>query len=345
MTHLERFTAAMNRQPVDRLPRVEWAPWWDLTVKEWHEQGLPTDLDFPRGILAHFGLDIWQRIWIRPLDHSKLPPAPYHGGPMINSEAEYEKYLTEGGIFPKPERIIDQSFCDRLRSLQQMQDNDELMLWLTFDGFFWLPRTLMGIEAHMFAFYDQPKLMHRINQTNVDHQLRMFEIIMNLGIKPGFVCVAEDLSYNNGPMLSKAQWDEFIAPYYQQVNKVYHDAGLPVILDSDGDISMMVPWMQEAGIDGVLPLERQAGVDVNAIRKQHPDFMMIGAYDKMVMSQGESAMRAEFDRLLPAMRSGAFIPSVDHQTPPGVTLDNYRTYVDLLFEYTQLAATPSPREG
>ena len=33
------------------------------------------------------------------------------------------------------------------------------------------------------------------------------------------------------------------------------------IVDTDGDVTRMVPWLQEVGIDGVLPLERQAGVD------------------------------------------------------------------------------------
>jgi hypothetical protein len=60
---------------------------------------------------------------------------------------------------------------------------------------------------------------------------------------------------------------------------------------------------------------------------------MVGHYDKMVMPHGEDAMRAEFERLVPLMKSGGFIPSVDHQTPPGVSLEGYRTYLRLLHEY------------
>ena len=33
------------------------------------------------------------------------------------------------------------------------------------------------------------------------------------------------------------------------------------------------------------------------------------------------------------MKSGGFIPSVDHQTPPGVSLENYKKYLSLLKEY------------
>jgi hypothetical protein len=38
------------------------------------------------------------------------------------------------------------------------------------------------------------------------------------------------------------------------------------------------------------------------------------------------------------MRSGGYIPSVDHQTPPEVSLDDYRLYLQLLKEYAQKAA-------
>ena len=60
---------------------------------------------------------------------------------------------------------------------------------------------------------------------------------------------------------------------------------------------------------------------------------MIGHFNKMVMNRGEQAMREEFERLLPLMRTGGFIPSVDHQTPPGVSLNEYRLYLKLLNEY------------
>ena len=54
----------------------------------------------------------------------------------------------------------------------------------------------------------------------------------------------------------------------------------------------------------------------------------------MTMTRGEKEMQNEFERLRPLMASGGFIPSVDHQTPPGVSLEQYRTYLKLLNEYT-----------
>jgi hypothetical protein len=56
------------------------------------------------------------------------------------------------------------------------------------------------------------------------------------------------------------------------------------------------------------------------------------------MTRGVGAMRAEWERLLPVMRQGGFIPSVDHQTPPGVSLAQYWDYLALMEEYTQRGA-------
>ena len=40
MTTRERFHNVLNFQPVDRIPMLEWAPWWDLTVQRWQGEGL-----------------------------------------------------------------------------------------------------------------------------------------------------------------------------------------------------------------------------------------------------------------------------------------------------------------
>ncbi len=51
----------------------------------------------------------------------------------------------------------------------------------------------------------------------------------------------------------------------------------------------MIPWMLDAGIEGVYPLERQAAVDIARIRRAYPSFLMMGGYDKMVIRRGGDA--------------------------------------------------------
>ena len=50
---------------------------------------------------------------------------------------------------------------------------------------------------------------------------------------------------------------------------------------ADGDISMALDWFVRAGIEGILPLERQAGVDLERLRQRHPRTLFIGHFDKI----------------------------------------------------------------
>ena len=46
---------------------------------------------------------------------------------------------------------------------------------MTFDGFFWFPRTLLGIEPHLYSFYDQPELLHRMNRDQTDYAYKYWK--------------------------------------------------------------------------------------------------------------------------------------------------------------------------
>jgi hypothetical protein len=303
----------------------EWAEWWDKTHRRWQDDGLPADVSH-HGLHDYFQLDRLEGVFVRAIS-GECPSPAYHGASIITDETSYEAVrphlFTEG--------LVDWA-VQQARAVQEKHEKGEIALRLWLDGFFWFPRSLFGIENHLFAFYDYPDLMHRMNRELTDFNLRAMDKVFDV-VKPDMVGIAEDMSYNNGPMLSYALFQEFLAPYYKEIVAYIKGKGIKVLVDTDGDLTQMIPWLREVGVQGIYPLERQAGVDVAEIRRQYPDFILMGAYDKMVMSQGEDAMRAEFERLLPVMRTGGLIPSVDHQTPPGVSLENYWVYRRLFEEY------------
>jgi len=332
MTTRERFQAVMNFKPFDRLPMVEWAMWWDKTIERWHGEGLPAGLNDRYALYDHFGLEHYIQDWFRPL-HWDAPKPVAHGAGILEDEAGYEalhKYLYQ---------VLDAwpVNSDLWRGLAEKQKRGDAVLWFTIDGFFWFPRTLFGIERHFYAFYDHPELMHRMNTDLARWMLRVIDRVCEF-CTPDFMTFAEDMSYNHGPMLSKQLFDEFMLPYYRIVVPRLRERGILTIIDSDGDITAAAPWFEEAGLDGILPLERQSGVDIAVLRRNHPRMRFIGHYDKMVMHKGEAAIRAEFERLLPVAARGGFIPGVDHQTPPGVSYQDYQVYLKLYKEYAEKAA-------
>jgi hypothetical protein len=326
MTHVERFNAVMNFEPVDRIPRIEWAGYWNRTVERWQAEGLDPEQNDPEKIREGLGLDPYSQFWMGP-ESAETPRPSHHGAGILNTEEEYE--AMHHTLYR--ERDFQEESFQRVREANGAGDR---VVWITLLGFFWYPRTLFGIEGHLFAFYDHPELMHRMNRELLAYNLTLLDRFCAEVCVPQFMTFAEDMSYNHGPMLSKELFDEFLAPYYRPIVTELKRRGIRVFVDSDGDVMPLIPWLKEVGVEGILPLERMAGVDVAHIREQHPDFLMIGAYDKMVMKNGEAAMRQEFERLAPTIRSGGFIPSVDHQTPPDVSLENYRHYLALLSTYT-----------
>ncbi|MFZ2657194.1 MAG: uroporphyrinogen decarboxylase family protein [Victivallales bacterium] len=329
MNTRERFRAAMDFQSIDRLPAMEWICWWDKTIERWRSEGLPQDLK-REDILRFFGLEVHERIWISPRFQVKRQVDKSRNDGIIETEADYERLILPCCANP----VID---LDGVKRLAERQKRGDTVFQLVIDGFFWYPREIFGVERHLFAFYDQPELMRRMNEDLCQYHLSILDQVLEITV-PDVLLFAEDMSYNNGPMLSREQFEEYVAPYYRRIIPRARDAGAISLVDTDGDMTAMIPWLQEAGIEGCSPLERMAGVDVVGIRKSFPKWKMIGGFDKTIMHLGETAIRKEFERLLPAILSGGYIPTTDHQTPPDVSLETFRTYVGLLKEYCGKAA-------
>ncbi|MCX6971108.1 MAG: hypothetical protein NTV93_13290 [Verrucomicrobia bacterium] len=326
MNHVERFRAVMNFQPVDRLPMWEWAMWWDKTIKRWHGEGLPQDLACHQvfDISAFFGLDPYQQFWFSTTE-ATIEATQHHVEGAVETMDDYRRIRP--ALFPDHGRAIE-----TMRPWGERQARGEAVVWSTLEGFFWCPRTLMNIERLSYAFYDQPELVHAINQDLLEFNLGLVRQMTKVCV-PTFMTLAEDMSYNHGPMISKATFDEFLAPYYRRLIAELREHDIMLIVDTDGDVTQMVPWLLDTGVAGVLPLERQAGVDGMKLREAFPGLRMVGHFNKMVMNCGEDAVRAEFERLRPLVKSGGFIPSVDHQTPPGVSIEEYRSYLRIFTEF------------
>ena len=325
MNTRERIRKILNFEKPDRLPVIEWASWWTQTVARWETEGMPGGMNLYER-QEYFGLDVLVQQWISPRTPD-LPRPAFHGAPILSTMEEYEAFRKSGCIH-NPDAV---SF-DWFERYREKHEAGEVAFWFTLDGFFWFPRTLLGIEPHLLSFYDQPELLHKMNQDHVDFSLKVLERMFSR-FRPEFMTFAEDLSYNHGPMLSREFFDEFLAPYYRQLLPILKENGVKVLVDSDGDISECLGWFQDAGLGGILPLERMAGVDVAALRERYPQQIFVGGFDKTVMHLGEAALRKEFERLLPVARKSGYMISCDHQTPPAVSLEDYRLYLKLFREY------------
>ena len=152
-------------------------------------------------------------------------------------------------------------------------------------------------------------------------------------LQPDVVYIMEDLSGRNGPMISSSMFDEFVGSYYKQLIPQMKELGTGnVFVDTDGQFEMLIPAFMEAGVDGFLPMDVNAGMDIVKIRNHFPTLKFIGGYNKLKIQEGKDAIDREFDRILPVVRKGGYIVGADHQIPPSVSVEQYRYYIRRLRE-------------
>lgn len=326
MKPYERYRNYLAGKPVDRAPVYEQAGWWHLTVERWISEGMPAFSDHLE-ISEYFGLDPVIAFWFHPFT-KKTPEPKAYGGGIMETEEDYDRDVRHT-LFKPVDVILNEGYLDDQKKLRAEKG---AICGFGMPGPFWYPRNLFGIENHLFSFYDEPELYKRVVDEYADWVEALIRGILSR-YEMDFVYFSEDMSYNGGSMISKALFDEFLAPFYRRIVPIVHEFGVLVSIDSDGNITDPVDWYGSVGADLMSPLERQAGVDVSTYIDKQPEMGFVGHFDKMCMKFGEAAMRKEFERILPSMNRGKLIPSVDHQTPPDVSLENYKIYVSLLKEY------------
>jgi hypothetical protein len=216
--------------------------------------------------------------------------------------------------------------------LKEGHDQGEYSVRLNIMGFFWTPRELMGDEEHLYAFYDYPEMLHDMNQFLVDTYTDKLAKAMEI-LPADLIYVQEDLSGKTGPMISQALFDEFVGDYYRKIIPVLKSKGVKnVFVDTDGDFMELIPNFLDAGVDGFLPVDVNAGMDIVEVRKEFPTVRLIGGYNKLCIADGPEAIDREFERLMPVIAHGGFIPGCDHQVAPSTSLLDYKYYVKKLKE-------------
>jgi len=194
--------------------------------------------------------------------------------------------------------------------------------------FGWL-RALMGVENLLLAYHDDPDLIHAMNRQHLDFLRTVMERELQ-EVEFDFAFIWEDMAYKGGPLISPAMVRDFQLPYYRELFDFLCAHGITLILlDSDGDITQLIPLFTEVGVDGLLPFECAAGHDVRRVREEHPALRILGGIDKRALALGKDAIDAELDAKLPFMfERGGYLPSVDHHIPPDVSLEAFGYYVE-----------------
>ncbi len=217
--------------------------------------------------------------------------------------------------------------------VQRINSKDEPVM-LNVGGLFGYVREWMGTERVLYLVYDDPVLFEDM----LEHMTYLQEEVVKrvlADIKVDCAMYWEDMCFKTGPLISPKMFKRFMVPRYKRVTELLHEAGVTsIFVDSDGNLSALIPLWLEAGINGFWPLECAAGNDAVALRKQYGrDIILAGNMDKRAFLKGEDVLRQEVMSKAPfLLQSGGYFPSLDHLVPPDVPFTMYQHFINLLRE-------------
>jgi uroporphyrinogen decarboxylase len=296
-------TVPIHYGPFPLLPRivleendryVTWVDNWGITRRDYKlGESMPAFLDFPVK-----NRDDWERYKAERLD-------PHHPGRLATEWRTHCQEWTGRGI-----PIQLGCFPDV--------------------GIYGSVRWLLGDEECLLAFRLDPDLVHDIMEHVTTLYLTLFEQVAQ-EVRVDVVHVWEDMCGRQGPLISPADWREFMGPCYRRLRNFCDRHDIPLLsVDTDGQPDLIVPPMMETGVNYLWPLEVAAGCDANVYRERYPTLGLMGGIDKRALAAGPEAIDRELERIRPAMEKGRYIPELDHGIPHDVSWQNYCYYAGRL---------------
>ncbi len=368
MNHRERFVRTLTGRPVDRVPFIKVFGGTNAIRPAWEAEcpGLSKDID---RILQFEGVyrgwqitpvNFWMSRRGQPVVLEDTPERVVRRFPEgtvevlqkgqdyghqtvewpVKSRADWERIRDRHLRADDPERF-PADWPDRVREYAAR----DYPLQLTHGGVYGFARNLMGDESLLYAFYDDPALVHDIMDGYTDLMLALWDRMAG-SVEFDLVEFWEDMASKNGPFISPATFREFMLPNYRRVAEFAKAHGIEIILvDSDGYTDDFAGLLIEAGVTALYPFEAGAGCDVPAVRRRHPKLGIIGGLAKEAMIHGREAIDREMEKARRHIQLGRLIPGPDHFVLSNVTWANYRYFMERLREVVMTTQPGEPDSG
>ncbi|HEY3439316.1 MAG TPA: uroporphyrinogen decarboxylase family protein [Paludibaculum sp.] len=195
--------------------------------------------------------------------------------------------------------------------------------------------SLRGFDALLMDMADRPEWVEDLLDRITEIQIRLARRYIAAGVDGGYF--GDDYGAQRSMLFSPRMWRRLMKPRLARMFAVFTDAGLPVILHSDGDIKAILPDLVEIGLTTLNPVQPEVLDHVWLAREYGQKLSFYGGIStQSVMPQGDRALvrRATLDcaRVLAPKGTGLLIgPSHRMQSDiPAVSVDAMLAAIDEL---------------
>ena len=149
--------------------------------------------------------------------------------------------------------------------------------------------SLRGFDALLMDMADRPEWVEALLDRITEIQVRLARRYVALGVDGGYF--GDDYGAQRSMLFSPRMWRRLMKPRLARMFAVFSDAGLPVILHSDGDIKAILPDLVEIGLTTLNPVQPEVLEHTWLAREYGQKLSFYGGIStQSVMPQGDGAL-------------------------------------------------------
>lgn len=182
---------------------------------------------------------------------------------------------------------------------------------------------LGGWELFVDLLYNRPFLISEYLEVKTHMQVERVHAIADANLSP-VVLVACDIAHKQGLLVSP----EFLRQHHftrvKQIVSAYHEHGMKVFYHSEGNLWQIMDDLMDCGIDGLNPLELDASMDAEELRKRYPRLILWGGVDStwLLPFGSPEQVKERVSELITLGREGGLFIGSTGQIHPGCSKEN-----------------------
>jgi uroporphyrinogen decarboxylase len=334
MNSLERVSAAIKREPLDKVPHFEW-----LIDKMVVDALMPGGHSF-----EEFSAAYTDAVCVD-LDYSK---EDIGDGTFRDEWGMTKKYTQETHSFPINGPVHNMEDLEaytppdpykegRYKSLEGLLEKygKEKAVILHMNDVWSIPSRLMTYEEFLMNIIDEPEFIKALVKMTVDAQILLAQGAAKAGCK--FIYTGDDVADNSGPTISPALFGEIFYPELKRIIGAYKDMGFFMIKHTDGNIMPLLDYFLEAGIDMLDPIDPIAGMDLKHIKNTYGSRIAIkgnvNCATTLVFGTVDETVAETKYCLDVAKGSTGYICSSSNTIHSSVNPANYKAMMEVIDEY------------
>ena len=180
-----------------------------------------------------------------------------------------------------------------------------------------------GLENLFLDYKTNPGLAKKLAKIGEEYHVELYRRVVREGVE--IIVLGDDYAGKNGPLMSPADFEQFILPGLRRVVAEIKKAGAYCIKHTDGNLWKIIDQIVGTGVDALGPLEPGAGTHLDLVKKRYGNNLcVVGNIDVDILSRGsiEEVMRATRECIAKVSPGGGHILSSANTIPSSVPSEN-----------------------